>query len=179
MAINGRKWDGQSKCENKTLINRWTDGQRAEFRRSLGYRLVLIEGAYPEKAKSGSEIEINLKVKNEGWAGPFNQRIVYLALRSAANPADEFSFKLMDLDPRQWPGQTTMSLATRIKIDVPAGAYDLYLYLPDSILNRDFCANGVCDSADYAIRLANLNLWEVLEGKATGYNNLKYRLVVE
>ena len=52
--------------------------------------------------------------------------------------------------------------------DIIAGDYDLLLNLPDkyaSISNR----------SEYAIRLANTDVWE----EVTGYNKLNFKLVVE
>lgn len=174
-----KKWEEGNECENKTLIDRWSDAQRNQFRRNLGYRFVLLNGNYPQKTKAGAEIEIALNLANEGWASPFNRRPVFLVLRNAAVQTDVRMIELKDFDPRQWHAQTTISLVTKAKIDAPPGAYDLYLYLPDAALDINFCAKDDCDPADYAIRLANLGMWEVVNGKATGFNNLKHRLVVE
>jgi hypothetical protein len=44
---------------------------------------------------------------------------------------------------------------------MPAGNYDLFLFLPDA-------AESLSQKSEYAIRFANENVWE----EATGYNNL-------
>jgi hypothetical protein len=138
----------------------------------------LLDGSIPERVKVGDEIEITLNIANQGWASPFNRRPIYLVLRNVTNK-DEVHVELKNLDSREWRGQTTTGIATKIKADVSAGSYDLYLYLPDAMLNRASCKEKNCDSADYAIRFANKDLWEMLDGKPTGLNSLKHRLIVE
>lgn len=176
------QWDGVSSCNKKTLVSHWTDEQRNQFRIALGYRFVLVDGTYPQKAGAGSEIEITLNVRNDGSASPFNPRSVYLVLRNGTNKTERM-IELKDLDPRRWRPQQVTPAKTRILLpkatELPPGTYDLYLYLPDPGLNAVNCANNRCYPADYAIQMANKDMWEVSVGKPTGYNRLNHRLVIE
>ena len=51
---------------------------------------------------------------------------------------------------------------------MPKGAYDLFLSLPDA-------ASTLAGRPEYAIRLANTNIWE----PATGYNNLNATVTIQ
>ena len=51
---------------------------------------------------------------------------------------------------------------------MPAGNYDLFLFLPDAY-------KSLSNRTEYAIRFANENMWET----ATGYNNLNKTIAVK
>ena len=51
---------------------------------------------------------------------------------------------------------------------MPAGDYDLYLFMPDAY-------KSLAQRPEYAIRFANENMWD----DATGYNNLNETVTIK
>jgi Domain of unknown function (DUF4832)/Domain of unknown function (DUF4874) len=147
---------------------RWKkEGCLDEATRRLGYRFSLLESTLPESAKPGAGLTVKLSLKNEGFAAPFNPRGFALVLRAKSDgkltrltitdggniPANR------TLDPRFWTPGATTSLETTLTLpgDLAAGLYDvlLQLYDPEPSLK---------DRPEYAIRLANADVWEALTG---------------
>jgi hypothetical protein len=112
-------------------------------------------------------LSVTLILKNEGWAAPFNPRPVELILRETTS-GERYAFPL-SADPRFWlPGAAyTISQAITLPTNLPLGAYELLLNLPDP-------APQLQARPEYSIRLANSGLWE----PATGYNKLLHTLTV-
>ena len=156
----------------------WTNGGcYGEIKQRLGYRFRLTETQLPDQAASGSNIAIKLSVANDGFAAPYNPRGLAVVLRSLANGSTR-SITITDgagvpqnksLDPRFWtPGVTTKVDATlALPADLAAGKYEVLLNLYDPEPN-------LRSRADYAIRLANQNVWE----GNTGLNKLGHTLEV-
>jgi hypothetical protein len=104
---------------------------------------------------------------NDGYAAPFNPRGLNLILRNTSS-GSVYVATLPD-DPRRFaPGTTTtVSQTFCLPGDFVAGTYAYFLGLPDPV-------PALATRPEYAIRLANLNLWDA----ATGLNNLNAGLVV-
>jgi hypothetical protein len=100
---------------------------------------------------------------NQGWAAPFNKRDVELVLRNTSTGA-LYRVKL-NTDPRLWlPGQTiTVNQTVTLPSGMPSGNYALLLNLPDPTPTLN-------TRPEYAIQMANNNLWE----SSTGFNNLNF-----
>ncbi|MBI3957596.1 MAG: DUF4832 domain-containing protein [Chloroflexi bacterium] len=151
--------------------NGWSAGGCLEnIKRKLGYRLTLLQGVYDNAVKPGGEFTIALDLRNDGWAAPFNPRMVELLLRSQSS-GNIYSVPLPD-DPRSWladgGGEHSINRTICAPSSMPSGSYDLLLNLPDP-------EAGVYDRSEYAIRLANDGLWE----PATGFNDLEHTIVVD
>jgi Domain of unknown function (DUF4832)/Domain of unknown function (DUF4874) len=152
---------------------RWdTEGCFEDIKKRLGYRFSLIDTQMPETAKPGEALPFQLSVKNEGFAALYNPRGLSVMLRNQSdnsttriNITDGSSIpQNKALDPRFWaPGQTT-ALETSLAIpgDLKPGKYDVLLHLYDPTTNLK-------TRAEYAIRLANTNIWEA----STGLNKLR------
>jgi hypothetical protein len=140
-----------------------------EVKRQLGPRFTLVEGTYSNEMKAGDTFSIDLKLKNEGWAAPFNPRLVELLLRHTTSGVI-YEVTLPE-DPRFWLADdgTTHSLTHTIctPTDMPFGDYELLLNLPDPKLLLYL-------RPEYAIRLANEGVWE----ENTGYNKLLHTISV-
>jgi len=136
-------------------------------RRKLGYRLSLESGAYSASANPGGPIEATFVVRNDGYAAPFNPRGLVLVLRHSSL-GTTYVANLPD-DPRRFaPGATTtVSRRFCLPTAMAEGSYALLLGLPDPV-------PALADRPEYAIRLANQNLWEA----GTGYNSLNHTLTV-
>jgi hypothetical protein len=143
-------------------------GCLGEMQRRLGYRFVLQQGAYTPAAKPGDAVSIQLDLINVGFAAPFNPRPVELLLR-ATNNGERYRVRLSD-DPRFWlPGGATHTISATVGLlpTMPNGEYELLLSLPAP-------ETSLADRTEYAIRLANENVWE----STTGYNRLLHTLQV-
>ncbi len=143
------------------VIQRWkNENCMDEIRRRLGYRYVLEEGQFTDKAEAGKPFQVILKLKNVGFAPAQNPRDAELVLTDASGKAVG-SWKL-ESDPRYWmPGQQTTIDQT---FNLPAGIsgkMTLYLNLPDPY-------ETLHDNPAFSIRLANEGTWK----EDTGYNEL-------
>ena len=153
---------------NTTVLDNWkTQGCFAQVKQKLGYRFVMQSGAYSGSAKPGGSFTLNLQLKNQGWAAPFNSRDAEVVFRNTASGV-LYRVKLAT-DPRRWlAGQTvTINQTVTLPAAMVKGAYAVLLNLPDpqaSLRSRP----------EYAIQLANTNTWEA----ATGFNNLNHTVGV-
>ena len=131
---------------------------RQEMERRLGYRLLLESAELPDAVKPGGSFRLTLQLKNEGFAAPFNPRPVFVVLRGA-----DFTAKAIveGIDPRRWLTSASVQVRLRVPSTLPAGSYSLSLWLPDA-------APALEARPDYALRLANEQVWD----EATGENEL-------
>jgi hypothetical protein len=114
----------------------------------------------------GDFFTINLQLRNDGWAAPFNPRPVELVLRHTGT-GDIHTVPLSDEDPRFWLAGDTQTLVHTIRAPELAGDYELLVNLPDP-------EPALRDRLEYSIRLANENVWE----SETGYNKLNRTVTV-
>ncbi|HEX2876724.1 MAG TPA: DUF4832 domain-containing protein [Polyangiaceae bacterium] len=131
---------------------------RQEMERRLGYRLLLESAALPEAVKPGGSFTLALKLKNDGFAAPFNARPVFLVLRGQGFSAKA---KVEEADPRRWLAGANLQVRLRLPSTLPAGTYSLSLWLPDAAATLEA-------RPEYALRLANEQVWD----EATGENAL-------
>ncbi|MEO5892605.1 MAG: DUF4832 domain-containing protein [Ferruginibacter sp.] len=153
---------------NNTVNDDWqTNGCMLNIRRKLGYRFVLKEFTYPKEIKQGSAIAITLFVNNAGYASPFNERPVKFVLKNKTS-GQQFQYQL-NTDIRKWfTGAVKIETIIPADVALMAGTYDVYLYMPDKYAS-------IAGRPEYAIRLANKNVWNA----ATGYNNLQATITVK
>lgn len=138
-----------------------------EIQKNLGYRFELSTATLPTAVNLGSNLPISLKIKNLGYAAPFNERKAYIVLKNQTTN-QIYSIKLAS-DPRTWLGPNDIVINENLPLpnNLITGVYKMYLYLPDS-------APTLAARPEYAIRFANENMWET----STGYNNLNHTLNV-
>jgi hypothetical protein len=117
----------------------------------LGYRLALLGYSFPETARAGQVLSLELSIVNDGYARPFNARPLYLVLEGP----EERSF-VLDLDARQFAPAAVAEphcLGITLPEDLPPGTYELGLALPDS-------SPSLAADERYAVRLSNDVTWE-------------------
>jgi archaellum component FlaG (FlaF/FlaG flagellin family) len=141
-----------------------------DIQKKLGYRFELVSGTFPQAISigaSGGTLPITLKIKNQGFASPFNERKVYVVLKNVTT--NQIYPMQMATDPRRWlgPNEITITETLTLPSNLTAGNYKMYLSLPDS-------APTLASRPEYAIRMANDNVWE----SVTGYNSLNHTLNV-
>lgn len=148
---------------HKDVINDWiVNGCINEIKKRLGYRLVLVSGKYTNAPGAGDAFEMDLKIKNMGWASPVNPRDVEVIFVSKANNAERYKV-VVETDPRFWYPQEEQLVSTKFGIpaDMKHGEYDVYLNLPDP-------KSTLSDKVQFSIQLANTNMWD----STTGYNKI-------
>lgn len=152
---------------NNKVNDDWqTGGCMMSIKKRLGYRFVLKDFTCPKQTTSGATFKISFNVSNAGYASPYNERPIYLVFKSKSD--GKVSSVKLAADIRKWyPGSIKVD-ETVSSTAMPAGAYDLFLYMPDKYAS-------IAARPEYAIRLANSNVWDA----ATGYNNLRVSLTVK
>ena len=140
------------------VLNTWSaSGCMATIKLNLGYRFQLISSTYATTATIGASLNVNIHLRNLGYASPFGRRTAYYVMRNASQ---SHAYALAS-DPRRW-FTGSVSVAEAISLStMPAGSYNCYLWLPDrnpTLSNRPA----------YSIRFANNNVWDATEG----FNNL-------
>lgn len=161
-------WSFLNSDYNVSVLGNFTeDGCMTDIQKKLGYRFELKSGTYPQSATAGNNINFNFKVKNQGFAAPYNERHVYLVLKNSVTN-QVYSVQLAT-DPRFWLGANDITVNENIQLpsNMTAGNYKLYLHLPDA-------SPSLAARPEYAVRLANESVWEA----TTGYNNLNHTITV-
>lgn len=142
------------------VLNGWSAGDCLnEIKQKLGYRLRLLNAKIPDRVKPGSSLKLELQITNDGFAAPFNPRLLELQLQQLGT-GKVFKVKLRgghakNQDARFWqPGQTQI---VKLEVGVPqkfqVGDYRVLLALPDP-------EPKLYPRAEYAIRLANQGTWQ-------------------
>ena len=150
---------------NKIVLDNWTSGGcMPEIRRRLGYRFELKEATIPSSVKAGSLLNLNVKLRNIGFANMFNPRPVYLVLSGS----NRYEIPISGLDPRRWtPGtDSTISQSITIPQNVSPGTYKLSLWLPDA-------SPTLKNNPAYSVRFANTNVWDATSGLNILTNNFQ------
>ena len=153
---------------NNAVNNDWqSSGCMMNIRKKLGYRFVLKEFTYPKEIKAGSIIPLTITIENKGYASAFNERPVKLIMRNTTN-GQELEYTL-NTDMRKWfSGTTKIETSIATNASLVAGSYELFLFFPDKY-------STISSKPEYAIRLANNNVWDA----AKGYNKLNAVITVK
>jgi hypothetical protein len=155
-------WSYMNTDYNASVIGGFSSsGCFNDIKNKLGYRFELVNGSFPQMTNLGGTMAVTLKVKNSGFATPYNQRTAYIVFKNTVT--NEVYTKALASDPRLWTSQaeTTISENIALPSNIIQGSYRLYLVIPDA-------ATGLSSRPEYSIRMANANTWDA----ATGYNNL-------
>jgi hypothetical protein len=145
-----------------SAISRWQrDGCWNLFNRKLGYRFRLTQAILPVGARPGTAQTFSLTMVNDGYARPYNPRLVEIVLRNQITKQDTRLRVTPSQDVRLWlpaPSQSKLlSLPVTLPATLAAGTYDVFLNLPDPepLLYK---------RAVYSIRLANTGIWDGVAG---------------
>lgn len=138
---------------------RWeSEGCMAEVRRRLGYRFELGQVQHSERVRPGGVLRLSIALKNVGFAAPYNERPVYVVLDGASRSVAKLSFEPRRFLPENGPVVLTSLL--RVPAALAAGKYRVALWLPDA-------ADALRERPEYAIRLANVGVWNAANGDNT------------
>jgi hypothetical protein len=153
---------------NTDVLNAWRNqGCFTQVQQKLGYRFTLTNGTYSNSAQPGGAFAANFTVRNDGWASPFNARDVELVFRNTATGA--LYRARLNADPRRWKAGQTVTVSENVVLpaDMVKGNYSVMLNLPDPM-------SSLRGRPEYAIQLANNNMWE----SNTGFNNLNHTVSI-
>jgi len=143
------------------------DGCFTDIQKNLGYRISLTSATLPQAVSLGSQLAVTIKLKNTGFSSPYNERKAYIVLKNLTT--NQVYPIQMATDPRTWMGPNELTITENLTLpaNLTAGNYKMYLSLPDA-------AASLSNRPEFAIRLANDNVWE----SVTGYNTLNHTLNV-
>ncbi len=162
-------WSVLNKDYNEDVLNGWVqEGCMPEIKRRLGYRFQMLQATISDSTKPGGPFSLSFSVTNKGFASPYNPRNLELVLREV-NTNKKYRL-LTTEDPRFWFAGDTVHVTVQagVPADMPAGQYQVFLHLADPV-------PALHDRPEYAIRLANADLWE----DSTGYNRFLHQLTVD
>ncbi len=162
-------WSYLNNDYNTSVISGFTTNNCFnDIQKKLGYRFELTSAVLPASVKLGTTIPITLKIKNTGFAAPFNERKAYIILKNVTT--NQVFQLLLNSDPRKWLGPTEITITQNLTLPagITIGNYKMYLSLPDN-------ATTLATRPEYAIRFANENTWE----STTGYNSIDYTLNIK
>ena len=152
-------WSYLNSGYNGSVITDWrTNGCIDEIKKRLGYRFVLTQGKFTKNPIAGKDYIASLRIKNVGFASPFNPRNVEIIFVSKSDPTDKYIIKI-DSDPRKWfaGGEYTIDIKYTLPPEMRSKEYDVYLNLPDP-------RSTLSSRPEYSIHLANENVWSRSSG---------------
>lgn len=130
------------------------DGHLGAIRKRMGYRFTLLDVAMPKAVKPGGTLELTIRLRNDGFAAPFNPRPLHVVLSA---PGTKYDAKL-SVDSRKWePGEHKVVVRLSIPSKAPRTTYRLSLALPDD-------AASLAGRPEYAVRFANAGVWDAKDG---------------
>lgn len=161
------KWTYLNLDWYQPTINLWrSSGCFEEFQRNLGYRLVLESSVAHSTAVVNDKLLFGLNIVNRGYAPMYHQKNVGLVLKNKTTGNTHELSLSFDLRSCR-PDQSTNFEQELSLVGIPAGEYDLLLKISDRSVNLK-------DRPEYAVRLANEQVWEA----ETGLNRLLRQLTI-
>lgn len=148
---------------NRDVLGTWGEEGLAEVTDRLGYRFVPLESRVRRTHEGGRpHQQLEVDVRNDGWAAPYNERPVRVVLEGARG-----AFALgTGVDARTWAAGSTSTVSVPL-CGVPTGRYAVHLDLPSADA-------GTAGDPDFSVRLASEGTWD----PATGWNDLHQQVVV-
>lgn len=156
-------WSYLNATYQPTVIDGWIiNSCFDEIQKRLGYRFVVKEIKHPEKVTLSKDFTLNVSIKNEGFAAPYNPREAYILFRENDSSEVAYSHKIQS-NPQYWFGGAVIDINEVINLPktLTAESYSVILWMPD-------IDSSIKEKSEFAIRLANKNVWE----ESTGYNIL-------
>ncbi len=152
---------------NPEVLDKWRNSCLTEIQKKLGYRFQLIGGKYQDQARPGDQLSVEINLLNDGYAAPYNPRLVELVLRETTT--GDRLYASLPIDPRRWLSGELHTIQAKPCLPGNArdGNYELLLNLADP-------EPKLYPRPEYAIQTDNLGTWE----NASGYNNLGHIVTV-
>ena len=148
-------WSFVNTSYHPDVIAGWkSEGCFDRIRCRLGYRFLLLSHESPQAARAGDRFELKLRVFNDGFARAYNPRPLYLVFRGPTEYVAPTSVDIRSLAPGE---ATEHCLAAELPADLPAGSYQVALWMPDP-------AASLRADARFALRLSNGVTWDPSSG---------------
>jgi hypothetical protein len=148
-------WSFLNALYHPDVLASWEEGGcLPEVRRHLGYRFALVNAVLPKAVRPGGLLRLEVRVRNDGYAAPYNARPVLVVLESGAT---RLVARLEKVDPRHWHSEASFKARLRIPFGIVPGDYRLALWMPDE-------ADTLRERPEYAVRLANRGTWDSTHG---------------
>ncbi|MES2431000.1 MAG: DUF4832 domain-containing protein [Bacteroidota bacterium] len=140
-------WSTLNRDYYPDVLTNWINsGNYKTIIKRMGYRFCLIKSTF---LNNGNNLNVNIAIKNTGFARAFKERNTYLLLKNTAT--NSYYPFLINTDIRKWVD--TINLVQDINLtELPEGNYAAYLKMPD--INT-----SLSDKPEYSIKLANNNVW--------------------
>ena len=142
------------------IVSGWAAGGcMDDLERRLGYRLALLDASLPERVRPGGSFALRVRLRNEGFAAPFNARPVELVVHDGSM---RHAVTLEDVEIRSFLGgrEHVIEARVRLPISISAGAHPISIALPSA-------SSALATRAEYAIRFANEGVWDASRGENT------------
>lgn len=161
------KWTYLNLDWYQPVLDAWRNsGCFDDFRRNMGYRLVLQTAKFPKSVKTADYLAIEIKLTNKGYAPVYNEKKSSLVLINTATN-NQYNIDLQ-ADIRRCKPNGVQTISESLSLaGIPAGTYHLYLKVADKNEN-------LAGRSEYRIRFANLNLWN----EESGLNDLLHQLEI-
>ncbi|WP_375387539.1 DUF4832 domain-containing protein [uncultured Amnibacterium sp.] len=128
---------------NTDVLDSWGAAGIATTERDLGYRFQMESST----VQQGRTPTVSIRVRNTGWAAPYNARPARLVLVSGTH---RYTVPIRT-DVRRWVAGATTTVRAAIR-HLPAGRYHVLLSLPA-------VQKPTANDPRYAIRTANVGTW--------------------
>ncbi|MGM0933143.1 MAG: DUF4832 domain-containing protein [Bacteroidota bacterium] len=161
------RWTYLNRDYYRPVISGWKDaGCLDEFKRRLGYRLVLESAILPEEVDQGDNYSLQINLTNKGFAPLYKSKITSLVLVNKAS-GEEYPFELV-VDLREVKPGVPYTIEQEVELTgIPVGTYDLYLEITDE-------SEKLENRVGYKVRLANKDSWDA----ESGMNKLQQQVTV-
>ncbi len=144
---------------HQEVNERWEqEGCMTEIKRRLGYRFEVGQVSMSERVAPGGILRLALSLTNRGYAAPFNPRKLFVVLDGPSRVTAALS-----VDPRGFlpeRGSIPIEAFLRVPATLAPGQYRVALWMPDA-------APALTERPEYAIRLANSDVWNAQQGNNT------------
>jgi hypothetical protein len=109
--------------------------------------------------RPGGSFALRVRLRNEGFAAPFNARPVELVVHDGSM---RHAVTLEDVEIRSFLGgrEHVIEARVRLPISISAGAHPISIALPSA-------SSALATRAEYAIRFANEGVWDASRGENT------------
>lgn len=137
------------------VLDAWEEqGCYDEIQSRLGYRFALTSAVITESAPPGGILNLEVRLRNEGFASMINPRRIFIVLDGPAR----FEVELPD-DPRFWAPSEDSGFVSRLRLpaSAPDGHYRLAVWMPDVY-------DTLRNDPRYSVRFANEDIWDDQNG---------------
>lgn len=144
----------------------WTQANKEELARLLGYRLRLSTAQLPTSVVHGTDFTFKVTLVNEGFAAPIRNYLIYVDLVPSGG-GGTVTTKALIAQSKRWVSGQAIILSTTVTAPEVPGNYSVYLRIVDP-------TPSLSTNPLYSIQLANPLIWDA----ATGRNSLTADITV-